>query len=122
MAKKIKTVAGTEQKYSPYADRQLWASAREIAIYFLIFGSSGFMVKYFLDQHIAPGASEVGDKNFKKRLRFDKVTVGEGVYKNESQISDELAELKRLQPNAQLASKKFFKRGQCYFIQVIPDE
>lgn len=64
MKEKIKSVQGTEQGYSAFSDKYLWSSAREIAIYMLIFVGSGYVVKNLLDSYIAPDASQISDKSF----------------------------------------------------------
>jgi len=118
---KMKQIVGTDEKYSPYADRFLWKSAREMALYFMVFVWSGFTVKYFLDHVLAPETSEIGNKDFDKKMRFDVNSIGEGIYKNHNQIDAEFAQLKTLTPSM-IKSKHFFTRNKSFFVQIEPDE
>ena len=112
---KMKATMGSQENYTPYQDKRLWSVGKDLMLYGMVIVISGFATKKAVEYFVSPGASEISQQNFQKKMMMGKEVRGEGIYKSQHEISSEFNSLKHLTPK-QLANPAFFSKDKTFFL------
>ena len=78
----MKSTMGSQDQYSAFQDKRLWKVAKEMSLYAFVIVLSGFTTKKAVDYFVSPGASEISQQSFQKKMTIGKEYKGEGIYKS----------------------------------------
>lgn len=79
---KMRSTMGSNEQYSAMQDKRLRSVAKDMSLYAFVVVLAGFTTKKAVDYFVSPGASEISQQNFQKKMTMGKEYKGEGVYKS----------------------------------------